>query len=116
MVLSMTVTPHHSPYSIQLHLTSKTILFHAILLRERQEDQIFCALLKLCHGLEDRLADAELEEVQLIGDLASVLHVISSIDLHLSDTAQIQKGINASRADDTKGMKGAIIEWFTPAD
>lgn len=73
-------------------------------------------MLKLCNGLEDRLADAELEEVQLIGDLASVLHVAYSIDLYLSGTAQIQKGINASRADDTKGMKGTIIEWITPAD
>jgi len=27
---------------------------------------------------------------------------------------QIQKGANASRADDTKGMKGAIIDWITP--
>jgi hypothetical protein len=55
------------------------ILFHAIsTLRERQEDQIFRALLKLCHGLEDRLADAEPEEVQLIGDLASVFHLIYS--------------------------------------
>ena len=29
---------------------------------------------------------------------------------------QIQKGSNASRADDTKGMKGAIIDWITPPD
>ncbi|KAI5981386.1 hypothetical protein EDC04DRAFT_2617450 [Pisolithus marmoratus] len=26
----------------------------------------------------------------------------------------IQKGINGARADDTKGMKGAIIDWITP--
>ncbi|KAI6019353.1 hypothetical protein BKA83DRAFT_10736 [Pisolithus microcarpus] len=26
----------------------------------------------------------------------------------------IQKGINGARVDDTKGMKGAIIDWITP--
>ena len=45
------------------------------MLRERQEARIFRALLKLCHGLEDRLADAEPEEVQLIGDLVCVVYV-----------------------------------------
>jgi hypothetical protein len=45
------------------------------MLREQQEDRIFRALLKLCHGLEDRLADAEPEEVQLIGDLVCVVYV-----------------------------------------
>jgi hypothetical protein len=29
---------------------------------------------------------------------------------------QIQKGANASRADDTKGLKGVIIDWITPAE
>ena len=27
---------------------------------------------------------------------------------------QIQKGVNNARADDTKGVKGAIIDWITP--
>ena len=27
---------------------------------------------------------------------------------------QIQKGANGARADDTKGMKGPIIDWITP--
>ena len=27
---------------------------------------------------------------------------------------QIQKGANGARADDTKGMKGLIIDWITP--
>lgn len=27
---------------------------------------------------------------------------------------QIQKGANGARADDTKGMKGAVIDWITP--
>ena len=27
---------------------------------------------------------------------------------------QIQKGASGARADDTKGMKGLIIDWITP--
>lgn len=27
---------------------------------------------------------------------------------------QVQKGANSARADDTKGMKAAIIDWITP--
>jgi len=27
---------------------------------------------------------------------------------------QIQKGANGARVDDTKGMKGAIVDWITP--
>ena len=27
---------------------------------------------------------------------------------------QLQKGVNGTCADDTKGMKGAIIDWITP--
>ena len=27
---------------------------------------------------------------------------------------QVQKGMNGSRADDTKGMKAAVIDWITP--
>ncbi|RDB27585.1 hypothetical protein Hypma_003884 [Hypsizygus marmoreus] len=62
---------------------------------ERCEARVFQALLKLCRGLEDRLLDSSEEEVGLIADL-------------------IQKGANASRADDTKGMKSNIIDWITP--
>ena len=30
------------------------------------------------------------------------------------DSYQIQKGANGARADDTKGMKSAIVDWITP--
>ncbi|RDB29854.1 hypothetical protein Hypma_014050, partial [Hypsizygus marmoreus] len=63
--------------------------------KERHEEKVFQALLKLCRGLEDRLLGSSEEEVELIADL-------------------IQKGANASRADDTKGMKSTIIDWITP--
>ncbi|KIJ58642.1 hypothetical protein HYDPIDRAFT_102277 [Hydnomerulius pinastri MD-312] len=46
-------------------------------------------------GLEARLMESAEDEVMLVGEL-------------------IQKGVNGARADDTKGMKGAIIDWITP--
>ena len=73
------------------------------MLREWQEDCIFHMLLKLHHGLKDRLADAEPEEVLLIGDLVCVVYLFCQ---HAPPPSlQIQKGVNASQADDTKGMK-----------
>jgi hypothetical protein len=87
------------------------------MLRERQEDHIFQALLKLCNGLEDKLANVGPEEVQLTGDL---VRAPNNMWCFLCQTypafVQIQKGVNASRADDTKGMKSAIIDWITPPD
>ena len=32
----------------------------------------------------------------------------------MTNILQIQRGASGSRADDTKGMKGAIIDWITP--
>ncbi|KAI5991824.1 hypothetical protein EDD15DRAFT_2168810, partial [Pisolithus albus] len=62
---------------------------------ERKEFVAFQELLRAVPGLEPRLMASSEEEVIEIGEL-------------------IQKGINGARADDTKGMKGAIIDWITP--
>ncbi|KIM60074.1 hypothetical protein SCLCIDRAFT_26864 [Scleroderma citrinum Foug A] len=62
---------------------------------EWKELAIFRELLKMVPGLEARLMESSEDEVISISDL-------------------IQKGINGARADDTKGMKGAIIDWITP--
>ncbi|KAI6011922.1 hypothetical protein BKA83DRAFT_4466618 [Pisolithus microcarpus] len=69
---------------------------------ERKEFAAFRELLRIVRvgpnltpGLESRLMASSEEEVVEIGEL-------------------IQKGINGARADDTKGMKGAIIDWITP--
>lgn len=40
-------------------------------IRERQEDKVFRELLKMCHGLEDRLLDGSDEDVTNIADLVS---------------------------------------------
>ncbi|KIJ58978.1 hypothetical protein HYDPIDRAFT_118906 [Hydnomerulius pinastri MD-312] len=62
---------------------------------ERREYAVFRELLRMAPGLEARIMDSSEEEVILIADL-------------------IQKGANGARADDTKGMKSAIIDWITP--
>ncbi|KAI6012367.1 hypothetical protein EDC04DRAFT_2870892 [Pisolithus marmoratus] len=61
---------------------------------ERKEIMAFRELLRVVLGLEPRLVASSKEEVVEIGEL-------------------IQKGINGARADDTKGMKGTIIDWIT---
>ncbi|KAG6370142.1 hypothetical protein JVT61DRAFT_12448 [Boletus reticuloceps] len=38
----------------------------------------------------------------------------SSEDDMIATAEMIQKGANSARADDMKGMKAAIINWFTP--
>ncbi|KAG6905699.1 hypothetical protein DXG01_001204 [Tephrocybe rancida] len=58
--------------------------------------QLLTSLLDLCRGLEERIAACQSgDEIQLIAEL-------------------IQKGAKGARADDTKGMKPAIIDWVTP--
>jgi hypothetical protein len=32
----------------------------------------------------------------------------------LANSSKIQKGLSTARADDTKGLKGVIIDWITP--
>ncbi|KAH6879973.1 hypothetical protein BKA70DRAFT_1378292 [Coprinopsis sp. MPI-PUGE-AT-0042] len=63
--------------------------------QERQEHYIFQQLLALCPGLEQRLFTGSEEDVFHVAEL-------------------IQKGSSTARADDTKGLKGVIIDWITP--
>ncbi|KZP11713.1 hypothetical protein FIBSPDRAFT_756419 [Athelia psychrophila] len=63
---------------------------------QQTEHQTFMDLLDLVPGLINRLIDASDEETTHISDM-------------------LQKGVNAARADDTKGLKTAIIEWIAPA-
>lgn len=64
-------------------------------------------------GLEDRLMNSSEEEVIHIADLVRRLDLLpNNIGAH--DFCQVQKGVNGARADDTKGMKSAIIDWITP--
>ncbi|KAG9310743.1 hypothetical protein JVU11DRAFT_9349 [Chiua virens] len=56
---------------------------------------VFRELLRIVPGLEARLMESSEEDIIAIAEL-------------------IQKGASSARADDTKGMKAAIIDWITP--
>ena len=54
------------------------------------------------------------EEVIQIADLVCPLMNDLCIENSSYMSLQIQKGASSARADDTKGMKVAIIDWITP--
>ncbi|OBZ65086.1 hypothetical protein A0H81_14941 [Grifola frondosa] len=64
---------------------------------ERRELKVFRELLKQIPHFESRILESSEEEVIIMADLH-----------------QIQKGANGARSDDTKGIKGTVIDWITP--
>ncbi|KAH6913014.1 hypothetical protein BKA70DRAFT_1370398 [Coprinopsis sp. MPI-PUGE-AT-0042] len=63
--------------------------------QEFREHQIYKDLLALSPGLEKRLCTGSDEDIFHVAEL-------------------IQKGSSTARADDTKGLKGVILDWITP--
>ncbi|KAH6867821.1 hypothetical protein BKA70DRAFT_1379857 [Coprinopsis sp. MPI-PUGE-AT-0042] len=63
--------------------------------QEHREYRIYQELLKLSPGLEKRLCNGSEEDIFYVAEL-------------------IQKGSAGARADDTKGLKGVILDWITP--
>jgi hypothetical protein len=39
---------------------------------------------------------------------------MSAYVTNFNSLSKIQKGVNGARADDTKGLKSAIVDWITP--
>ncbi|PSR74290.1 hypothetical protein PHLCEN_2v9959, partial [Hermanssonia centrifuga] len=64
---------------------------------EHREHKVFEALLSMVPGLDARLSENLNDE----NDFRFV-------------ASMIQKGMSGARADDTKALKGAVIEWITP--
>ena len=80
---------------------------------ECKEYSAFHQLLRMAPGLEDRLMNSSEEEVIHIANLVCQLGLLpNNIGAH--NFCQVQKGVNGAHADDTKGMKSAIIDWITP--
>ncbi|KAH6905462.1 hypothetical protein BKA70DRAFT_1504725, partial [Coprinopsis sp. MPI-PUGE-AT-0042] len=63
--------------------------------REKREHEIYQELLRLSPGIEARLCNGSEEDIFHVAEL-------------------IQKGSSTARADDTKGLKGVILDWITP--
>jgi hypothetical protein len=68
-------------------------------------------MIHMIPGLEHRLMTSSEEEIVFITDLVGVLTVIQRDLLH---SAQIKKGASSARSDDTKSLKGAVLDWITP--
>ena len=81
---------------------------------ERKECTVFRKLLRSVPGLEDWFMSSSEEEVIQITDLVRPLTNDLCIENSSYMSLQIQKGASGARADDTKGMKAAIIDWITP--
>ncbi|KAJ3546955.1 hypothetical protein NMY22_g1848 [Coprinellus aureogranulatus] len=67
--------------------------------QERREYRVFRKLLKMVPSLEERLLAESTDEGEVL-EIAALL----------------QKGASSARSDDTKSIKGAIIDWISPAD
>ncbi|KAG1843837.1 hypothetical protein C8R48DRAFT_618374, partial [Suillus tomentosus] len=65
---------------------------------ERRKHRIFQELLKSVAGLEERLMQGGDDEVDLVADLASDM---------------LTKGASGARGDDTKSLKGSVLDWIT---
>lgn len=63
-------------------------------------------------GLEDRLMEGTED------DLVSIAEMVSYNSLNTRRTTpiicQIQKGASSARSDDTKSLKGAVLDWIVP--
>ncbi|KZP03035.1 hypothetical protein FIBSPDRAFT_915387 [Athelia psychrophila] len=62
---------------------------------ERRDWVVFCKLTEMIPNLKERLADCTNEGL-------------------LYTATTIQKGISCARSDDTRGLKGAILDWIVP--
>ncbi|KAH6904737.1 hypothetical protein BKA70DRAFT_1109017 [Coprinopsis sp. MPI-PUGE-AT-0042] len=62
---------------------------------EMREHKIYEQLLGLSPGMEERLCNGSEQDIFHVAEL-------------------IQKGSAGARADDTKGLKGVVIDWITP--
>ncbi|KAG1737963.1 hypothetical protein EDB19DRAFT_1580090, partial [Suillus lakei] len=68
--------------------------------KERREHHVFQELLKSVAGLEERL-------------IISLSYVFKVIRLsHI--LRQLTKGASGARGDDTKSLKGSVLDWITP--
>ena len=64
-------------------------------------------------GLSERLMEATEEDIMVMAELVC----LSPSELQKSFYLQkLQKGISSARSDDTKSLKGIVVDWITPHD
>lgn len=82
--------------------------------RQRREFQIFQDLLRIIPGLEERLLNGDEADAAYIAESVSVALVLSFYTISRTHAVKIQKGVSSARSDDTKSLKGAILDWIVP--
>jgi hypothetical protein len=91
-----------------MYLVSLVIFFY---FRQRREHRVFATLLQIIPGLEERLLGGSGDDVIRIAKLVCVVSHVIYPKLILP---KIQKGASNTRANDTKSLKGPILDWITP--
>ena len=62
-------------------------------------------------GIESRIIEGSDEAIAHVADLVRRTCLTNAATLTIS---QIQKGASSARSDDTKSLKGAVLDWITP--
>ena len=74
---------------------------------------MFSMLLQMAPGLEERLMEGSEDDVVSVAELVRRWWPMSSWCSYLF-TRKIQKGASSARSDDTKSLKGPILDWIVP--
>jgi hypothetical protein len=76
---------------------------------------VYEALLLMVPGLEERLMNSGEDNMGSITDLVCLVHEFIKLSTtYLISCPKIQKGVSSARSDDTKSLKGPILDWITP--
>jgi hypothetical protein len=99
-------------FTIEFASSCHPIITCSGFIRERREHRIFQDLLKGIPGLEERLMTGSEDEVAVVAELVSSRYSLRDLIANL--IMQVRKGVSGARGDDTKSLKGAVLEWITP--
>jgi hypothetical protein len=82
--------------------------------REQPKHCVFQELLKSVAGLEEHLMQGRDDEVDIIAELASISVSYVFKVIHFFHTpCQLTKGSSGARGDNTKSLKGSVLDWIT---
>jgi len=79
------------------HLGEEPVPEESLTDEDRKERRVFQQLLQTIPRLQERLMESEQADLLVIAEL-------------------IQKGVSSARSDDTKSLKGAVLDWIFPRD
>lgn len=82
----------------------------------RGEYQLYSNLLQICPWLEGKLANSSEEEMREIAAIVGTLPATFLKCLKRNGRFQIQDGLQASRAKDSKDLSAAVVHWIKPSE